>query len=151
MNIKEVLLTVDILPPVWFFVFSLALLFAHFFTRALTDKYEQALQPGCRIKAHQYQWESKEVWEKSFTMFSKLTLKITSVFLPISIIIFFLRFLLQTLRLYISLTALLFFITEITILLVKSIKIHKSFCKKGWFRSCYNNKKINGIAFLWII
>ena len=74
---------IEILVPSFLLVWSIASFLGYLYTRYLIDKYDRAVLPGCRIKAQKYQWSSKEVWEKSFTLLSGLWLKFFSIFAPI--------------------------------------------------------------------
>lgn len=136
---------IEILVPSFLLVWSIASLLGYLYTRYLIDKYDRAILPGCRINAQKYQWSSKEVWEKSFTLLSGLWLRFFSIFAPISLVIDSLWFFLKPFRSYISIAGGLFFLNFMLIFILKGIKIHKSFCSKGWFWTSYNTEKSNGI------
>ncbi len=139
---------IEILAPILLLAWSIASLFAYLYTRYLVDKYDRATLPGCRIQAQKYQWSSKEVWEKSFTLLSGLWLKFFCIFAPISLSIDSLWLFLKSFRLYISIAGGLFFLIFMLIFIIKGIKIHKSFCSKGWFWTSYNTGKSNGIRII---
>ena len=130
---------IEILVPIFLLVWSISSFLGYLYTRYLIDKYDRAVLPGCRIKAQKYQWSSKKVWEDSFTLLSGLWLKFFCIFAPISLSIDSLWLFLKSFRLYISIAGGLFFL----IFMIKGIKIHKSFCSKGWFWTSYNTGKSN--------
>lgn len=142
------MLVIEILVPILLLAWSIASLFAYLYTRYLIDKYDRAVLPGCRIQAQKYQWSSKEVWEKSFTLLSGLWLKFFSIFAPISLSIDSLWLFLKSFRSYISIAGGLFFLIFMLIFIIKGIKIHKSFCSKGWFWTSYNTGKSNGFKII---
>lgn len=125
----------------WFVGLSVSSLFAYFYTDYVKSRYEKACLPGSRIRARIYQWRSREAWEESFRMLSELFLKIVVVFLPMSVLVLISWLLFNSWRFYISMVATLFLLIELVVLVVKIIKIHKSFCKKGWLWKYYNNSK----------
>lgn len=139
---------IEILVPIFLLVWSIAFFLGYLYNRYLIDKYDRAVLPGCRIKAQKYQWSSKEVWEDSFTLLSGLWLKFFSIFAPISLVIDSLWLLLKSFRLYISIAGGLFFFIFMFIFILKGIKIHKSFCSKGWFWTSYNTGKSNGFKII---
>lgn len=110
---------IEILVPLFLLVWSISSLLGYLYTRYLIDKYDRAILPGCRIKAQKYQWSSKEVWEKSFTLLSGLWLKFFRLFAPISLVIDSLWFFLKPFRLYISIAGGLFFLNFMLIFILK--------------------------------
>ena len=137
---------IEILVPSFLLVWSIAFFLGYLYTRYLIDKYDRAVLPGCRISAQKYQWSSKQVWEDSFTLLSGLWLKFFCIFAPISLIIDSLWLFLKSFRLYISIAGGLFFLIFMLIFIIKGIKIHKSFCSKGWFWTSYNTNSFNDVS-----
>ncbi|MGP1603877.1 MAG: hypothetical protein ACTTGZ_05555 [Treponema sp.] len=138
----------QLLVPVFILAWSLAFPCASLYLNYLKNKYDTAVLPGCRIKTQRYRWKSKEIWEKSITMEASLLSKTSIIFSPVGIFIVISWFFLKSFRLYISLIGAIFFIITMLIVIIKGIKLHKSFCPHGWYWTSYNYEKFIGIEYL---
>ncbi len=133
---------------IFLLVWACAVPLAYLYLKHLITKYDELVNKSGSVVTHKYQWESKELWEASLTRLSKLFLKFSSIFSPISIILSIAWYFAERFRLYISVLGVIFFFVSLIVLMVSTTKIHKSFCPKGWFWKSYSNGKTVGFGIL---